>query len=62
MCKWKQNFVLNSVTFWVEFFRFSNFQYLQKMGIFIFSLIRLRIFSLITHSIELFQTVKIQNG
>ena len=29
--------VLNTVAFLVEFFQFSNFQYLQKMGIFNFS-------------------------
>ena len=45
-----------SESFWVEFFRFSNFLYLQKMEIFIF----FPKFGLITHIIKLFQTVQIQ--
>ena len=34
---WKQKCVLDAVAFFVEFFRFSNFQHLQKIGIFNFS-------------------------
>ena len=60
---WKQKCVLNTVAFLVESFRFSNFQYSEKMRIFNFSYNRFRnVFGLITHIIKLFQTVQIQKG
>ena len=47
----------------VEFFRFSNFQQLQKMGIFIFpKIVSATIFGLITQIIKLFQTVQIEKA
>ena len=55
---WKQKCILNAVAFFVEFFRFSNFQHLQKMGILIFpKIVSATIFGLIIHIIKLFQTV-----
>ena len=47
--------------FFVEFFRFFNFQHLQKMRIFIIpKIVSATIFGLIIHIIKLIQTVQIQ--
>ena len=49
---WKQKCILNAVTFFVEFFRFSNFQHLQKMGILILpKIVSATIFGLIIHKL-----------
>ena len=51
------------MAFFVDFFRFSNFQHLQKMGILIFpKIVSATIFGLIIHIIKLFQTVQIQKA
>ena len=57
--------VFKSVPFLVVFSRFSNFLYLQKMGISSHSfpkIVSANCFGLITHIIKLFQTVQIQKA
>ena len=59
MCKFGNKNVFLAVAFLVEFFRFSNFQYSQNMGIFNFS----KSFPFwITPIIKLFQSVQIQKA
>ena len=64
MCKFgNKNVFLMLWHFFVEFFRFSNFQHLQKVGILIFpKIVSATIFGLIIHIIKLFQTVQIQKA
>ena len=64
MCKFgNKNVFLMLWYFFVDFFRFSNFQHLQKNGISIFpKIVSATIFGIITHIITLFQTVQIQKA
>ena len=64
MCKFgnKNVFLMLWHFLWI-FFPFSNFQHLQKMGIFNFpKIVSATIFGLIKHIIKLFQTVQIQKA
>ena len=58
----KQKCFLNTEAFLMAFFRVPNFQYLQDIGIFNFSIVSATSFCLITHINKLFQTVRIQKG